>query len=94
MTSSLLLLVPCLLVLVLVCPSNLNALPDQENLQSSDQKEQSDLILDPAEGFCQRDKNPKGLGLIGVKNDLLRGNPEGMTSLGGADPGLKSTKKI
>ena len=89
-----LLLVPSLLVLVLVCPWNSNALPDQENFQSTAQEEQSDPIPDPAGGFCQRNKNPKGLGFIGVKYDLIRGNPEGKTSLGGADPGLEITKKI
>ena len=92
-----LMLVPSLLALALVCPSwysNANATPDEEHLEASGQEEQQDPIPDPAGGFCQRNKNPKGLGFIGVGYDLLKGNPEGRTSLGGADPGLKITKKI
>lgn len=54
-----------------------NALPYEESLEASGQKEQHDPFPDPAGGFCQRNKNPAGLGFIGVKYDLLRGNPRG-----------------
>ena len=63
-------------------------------VEASGQKEQHDPFPDPAGGFCQRNKNPAGLGFIGVKYDLLRGNPEGKHSLGGVDPGFDKTKRI
>ena len=88
-------LLPGLLVLVVTCPRSSHGFPDEENievsgLEASGLEEQ----LDPSGAFCQRDKNPKGLGFIGVKYDLLKGNPEGKTSLGGADPGFELTRKI
>ena len=44
--------------------------------------------------ILSKKQNPAGLGFIGVKYDLLRGNPEGKHSLGGVDPGFDKTKRI
>ena len=92
MTSSL----SSILVLMLICRwcSNTNGIPYQENLESSGLEVQLDPAPDPAGGFCQRHKNPAGLGFVGTKYDLLKGNPEGRDSLGGVDPGFDKTKKI
>ena len=53
-----------------------------------------DPVPDPSGSHCQRNENPKGLGFIGVKYNLLRGNPEGRTEMGGFDPGLDIIRKI
>lgn len=89
-------LLSSILVLILICRwcSNTNGIPYQENLESSGLEVQLDPAPDPASGFCQRHKKPAGLGFIGTKYDLLRGNPEGRDSLGGVDPGFDKTKKI
>lgn len=92
--KSLILITPSLLTLMLITRWFSNALPYEESLEASGQKEQHDPFPDPAGGFCQRNKNPAGLGFIGVKYDLLRGNPEGKHSLGGVDPGFDKTKRI
>ncbi|XP_073258586.1 uncharacterized protein [Porites lutea] len=92
--KSSILITPSLLTLMLITRWFSNALPYEENLEASGQKEQHDPFPDPAGGFCQRNKNPAGLGFIGVKYDLLRGNPEGKHSLGGVDPGFDKTKRI
>ena len=80
---------------MVTCPRSSHGFPDEEiieasGLEASGLEEQ----LDPSGAFCQRDKNPRGLGFIGVKYDLLKGNPEGKTSLGGVDPGFELTRKI
>lgn len=92
--KSSLLITPSVLTLLLITQWFSNALPYEENLEALGQMEQHDPVPDPAGGFCQRNKNPAGLGFIGVKYDLLRGNPEGKHSLGGVDPGFDKTKKI
>ena len=92
MTSMLL---ASLFVLVVTNPQwYSHGFPDQESLEASGQEKQLDPYPDPTGGFCQRHQNPAGLGFIGVKYDLLKGNPEGKTSLGGVDPGLDVTRKI
>lgn len=93
MTPSLVLM-PSLLLFAVIYPWYSHGLPHQEHGQASGLEEQLDPYPDPSGGFCQRNKNPKGLGFIGVKYDLLKGNPEGRTSLGGVDPGLEITRKI
>lgn len=86
--------VPIILFLVFTSPWSAHGFSGQGNLESSGLEEQLDAYPDPAGGFCQRNKNPAGLGFIGVKYDILKGNPEGKTSLGGVDPGLEVTRKI
>ena len=65
-----------------------------DNRETSGEEPLSDPLPDPSSPHCQRNKNPKGLGFIGVKYNLLRGNPEGKTEMGGVDPGLEITRKI
>ena len=80
-----------LLFVLVICPWYSFGL---QGLQAAGQEKQFDPYPDPKGGFCQRNQNPAGLGFIGVKYDLLRGNPEGKTSLGGVDPGFDVTRKI
>ncbi|XP_068713918.1 uncharacterized protein [Montipora foliosa] len=54
----------------------------------------SNRKIDDPISHCQRSENPKGLGFLGVKYDLLEGNPEGKDRIGGVDPGLKPSQKI
>ena len=82
-------LVLSLLFLSVICTLYSHGFPDQDDRESSGLEEQ----LDPA-GFCQRNQNPKGLGFIGVKYNLLKGNPEGKFERGGVDPGFEKTRKI
>ena len=83
-----------LLLLTVICPWYSCGLPSHENRDFSGEEPQSDPFPDPSGSHCQRSKNPKGLGFIGVKYNLLKGNPEGKTRLGGVDPGLEITRKI
>ena len=94
--SSLSFLGPSLLVFVIIFLWNSSgyALSHEGNFKVTGQEKQFDPVPDPAGEFCQRNKNPAGLGFIGVKYDLLRGNPEGNNALGGVDPGFDKTKKI
>ena len=94
MTPSLLAAARCLFLVAIFPCFALEFSGDREDLDASGQDEQLDAYPDPAGGFCQRNKKPKGLGFIGVNYDLLKGNPEGKTSLGGVDPGLEITRKI
>ncbi len=82
-----------LLLFAVLCPWYSCALSNHEDPEISGEEPQSDPDPDPR-SHCQRNKNPKGLGFIGVKYNLLKGNPEGNTRLGGVDPGLELTKKI
>ena len=68
--------------------------PQLDNRETSGEEPLRDPVPDPSGSHCQRNKNPKGLGFIGVKYNLLRGNPEGKTEMGGVDPGLEITRKI
>lgn len=76
---------PSLLVFVIIFLWNSSgyALPHEGNSKVTGQEKQLDPVPDPASEFCQRNKNPAGLGFTGVKYDLLRGNPEGNNALGG-----------
>ena len=87
---------PSLLVFVIIFLWNSSgrAPLHEGNFKVTGQEKQLDPVPDPAGEFCQRNKNPAGLGFIGVKYDLLRGNPEGNNALGGVDPGFDKTKKI
>lgn len=82
-----------LLIFAVFCPWYSCGLASQfNNSETSGEEPLFDPVPDPS--HCQRNKNPKGLGFIGVKYNLLRGNPEGKTEMGGVDPGLEITKKI
>ena len=82
-----------LLLFAVFCPWYSCGLASQfNNSETSGEEPLFDPVPDPS--HCQRNKNPKGLGFIGVKYNLLRGNPEGKTAMGGVDPGLEITKKI
>ena len=82
-----------LLLFAFFCPWYSCGLASQlNNTETSGEEPLLDPVPDPS--HCQRNKNPKGLGFIGVKYNLLRGNPEGKTEMGGVDPGLEITKKI
>lgn len=65
----------CLLVFVLISLWNSSGYALKGNFKVSGQEKQFDPFPDPAGEFCQRSKNPAGLGFIGVKYDLLRGTP-------------------
>ena len=65
----------CLLVFVLIPLWNSSGYALKGNFKVSGQEKQFDPFPDPAGEFCQRSKNPAGLGFIGVKYDLLRGTP-------------------
>ncbi|KAL9974320.1 hypothetical protein ACROYT_G011342 [Oculina patagonica] len=82
-----------LLLFAVLCPWYSYGLPNHKDPEFSGEELQSDPDTD-TRSHCQRNKNPKGLGFIGVKYNLLKGNPEGKTELGGVDPGLEITKKI
>ena len=73
--SSLSFLGSSLLVFVIIFLWNSSgyALPHEGNFKVTGQEKQLDPVPDPAGEFCQRNKNPEGLGFIGVKYDLLRG---------------------
>ena len=88
--SSLSFLGPSLLVFVIIFLWNSSGYAPlhEGNFKVTGQEKQLDPVPDPAGEFCQRNKNPAGLGFIGVKYDLLRGNPEGNNALGGVDPGF------
>ena len=81
------------LLFAVLCPWYSCGLATQYN-ETSGGEPLLDPVPDPPGSHCQRNKNPKGLGFIGVKYNLLRGNPEGKTEMGGVDPGLEITKKI
>ena len=93
MTPSLITLGSLLLSFGVMCPWSSCGLPNLEHREFSGEEPQSDPVPD-TRSHCQRNKNPKGLGFIGVKYNLLKGNPEGNTRLGGVDPGLDITRKI
>ncbi|KAL9974313.1 hypothetical protein ACROYT_G011334 [Oculina patagonica] len=83
-----------LLLFAVLCPWYSCELLNHEDPEISGEEPQSDPDPDPFRSYCQRADNPKGLGYIGVKYNLLRGNPEGNTKLGGIDPGLDDDKRI
>lgn len=84
-----------LLLFAVICPwYSCGFSPNHDNHESSGEEPLFDPVPDPSGSHCQRNKNPKGLGFIGVKYNLLRGNPEGKTEIGGVDPGLEITRKI
>ena len=83
-----------LLLFAVLCPWYSCKLASQlDNLETSGEEPLHDPVLDPSGCHCQRNKNPKGLGFIGVKYNLLRGSPEGKTKMGGVDPGLEITRE-
>jgi len=82
------------LFLSVICTWYSHGFPEQENIETSGLEKQLDPNPEPAGGFCQRNQNPKGLGFIGVKYNLLEGNPEGKFQRGGVDPGFDKTRKI
>lgn len=84
-----------LLLLAILCPwYSCGLAPQGNNSETSGEEPLLDPVSDFSGSHCQRNKNPKGLGFIGVKYNLLRGNPEGKTEMGGVDPGLEITRKI
>ena len=84
-----------LLLFAVFCPWYSCGLASQRNnSEASGERPLLDPASDSSGSHCQRNKNPKGLGFIGVKYNLLRGNPEGKTEMGGVDPGLEITRKI
>ena len=87
-----------LLLFAAIAPWYSCGLPNHENRETSGEasgeEPQFDPIPDPAGTYCQRHENPLGLQFIGVKYNLLKGNPEGKFELGGLDPGLAITRKI
>ena len=83
------------MLFAVLCPWYSCKLASQlDNLETSAEEPLHDPVPDPSGSYCQRNKNPKGLGFIGVKYNLLRGNPEGKTEMGGVDPGLEIIRKI
>ena len=82
------------LFLSVICTWYSHGFPEQENIETSGLEKQLDPNPEPAGGFCQRNQNPKGLGFIGVKYNLLEGNPEGKFQRVGVDPGFDKTRKI
>ena len=84
-----------LLLFGVLCPWYSFGLASQHNnSETSGEDPLLDPVPDPSGSHCQRNENPKGLGFIGVKYNLLRGNPEGRTEMGGVDPGLDIIRKI